>query len=186
MNEHPRQDTIRFVPQPAIEPSQKNGESEQRPQRCIDQQGEEMREEENERLQRIAYQETEAPHEPSPQQSSEKDLFPQGGEEEFVQESDQDRGEAEAKVTIVIQGDTLRGVPIEIREHEEHEKDGGNGRDEEKEQRPQIMDRRTEPPPEHRQGFHPGLSPQTHDNQGDQGGEEKENRSQVKLHHSYS
>lgn len=46
-----------------------------------------MREKENERLQRIAYQKTEAPHEPPSQQSSEKDLFSQGGEEEFVQES---------------------------------------------------------------------------------------------------
>src|SRR5215831_1426089 len=138
-----------------------------------------MREKENERLQRIAYQETEAPHEPSSQQSSEKDLFSQGGEEEFVQESAQDRGEAEAEASIVIQGDTLRGVPIEIRDHEERERDDENGRDGEREQNPPIIDRRTELPPEHRQGFHPGLFPQTHDHQGDQGGEEKENRSQV-------
>ena len=82
-----------------------------------------MREKENERLQRIPYQKTEAAKEPSSQQPPEKGLFSQGSEEEFVQKSDQDREEAEAEASIVIQGDSLLRVPVEVWEHKQPDKE---------------------------------------------------------------
>src|SRR5262245_40045174 len=90
VNEHSRKDTVRLVAQPAIQPSQQHRKHEQWPEGGGDKQDSQMGKKKDQRLQCVAYEESEASHEPSSQQPPEKRLFSERGEEGFVQESAQD------------------------------------------------------------------------------------------------